>query len=124
MVRKGEIHGIYSSLSHRLIVNLSAGTGEKRNGFELEKRRLPLRRRAFRRSSRRRGGSPILQLLDLPHDGLPASDRAEVALSPGGRRKVPQDLCLQHRNGETSFLWRLRDQILLRAALASRRLQR
>src|SRR5437762_4278978 len=116
MVREGKIHGMYFSLPHRLIVNSSAGGSGKRNGYDLEEGRLPLRRRAFRRVASGRGGSPILQLLDLPHDGLPAPDRARIAISPDARGRDAEALCLQHRNGQTSVLRCLRDQIVLRPA--------
>src|SRR4051812_28080502 len=65
-----------------------------------------------------------MQLLDLREERLPASGRAEVALSPAEGWRISHTLPLQHRHRAAFLLQSLWDQVILCAAVGPGRLQR
>src|SRR5215208_6292961 len=85
---------------------------------------LSLRTRALRSAGAGALGGEGLQLLDVREIRLPASHGAEGALQAARRRRRTHHLRVQYENGETPFLLGVRHQVVLRPALASRRLQR
>src|SRR5512134_844294 len=85
---------------------------------------MPLRPRALRG----RRASPLLgdrlQLLDMREDGISASHRAEITIQARLGERSPDRVHVQHGDGPASLLLGVRHQVVLRAALASGRLQR
>src|SRR5205809_7147894 len=65
-----------------------------------------------------------MQLLRLLQVGVSASYRAQGALPAASGRGIRDELYLQRRNREASFLLDLRHQIVLRASLAPGWLER
>ena len=98
-------------------------TAHGRSPHELEARRVPLRRRALRGAGARRDRGQGLQLLDLPHDRLSASHRAEqerFRLLKGEDKLTTYSF--NTGTAQAPLLLRVRNKELLRAALQARRL--